>query len=161
MHNIHLTANYKTTKKSTSLSRRASKGTPIFDNEGKQDKPVPMEVDAMLAKVTALKEGEKDEASDGPESQHYDACGGRPQHQEEQTRSDHSSVTLDQIEKELMALEGFEGGKASKGGKGKGFKGYCNHCGIYGLRSNECWIKDQDVKAKGESWSNKGGGKGP
>ena len=32
----------------------------------------------------------------------------------------HSSVTLDQIEKELMVLEGNKGGKASKGGKGKG-----------------------------------------
>ena len=44
-------------------------------------------------------------ASDGQESHLYDACGGRPQHQEEETWSDHSSVTLDQIEKELMALK--------------------------------------------------------
>ena len=46
----------------------------------------------------------------------YDACGGRPQHQEEETLSDHSSVTLDQIEKELMELKGNKGGKSGKGG---------------------------------------------
>ena len=87
-------------QKSTSLSRRAAH----VDDKGKHDKPVPMEVDALLAKVTALKlgRGKKDEASDG-ESHHYDAWRGRPQHQEEETWSDHSSVTLDQIVKELMA----------------------------------------------------------
>ena len=154
---IHPTANYKTTKEyileQASLERDAH-----FDDEGNHDKPVPMEVDALLAKVTALREGrgECDEASDGKESHLYDSCGGRPQHQEEETWSDHSSVTLDQIEKELMALKGNKGGKGGKGGKGKGFQGYCNYCGKYGHRLNECWAKDQDMKAKGGSWSNKG-----
>ena len=76
-----------------------------------------MEVDALLAKVTALKEfrGEKDEASDGQNPHHHDACGGRPQHQE--SLVGHSGPNR---EKELMVLEGNKGGKASKGGKGKG-----------------------------------------
>ena len=52
---IHPTANYKTTEEyileQASLERDAH-----FDDKGKHDKPVPMEVDALLAKVTALKE---------------------------------------------------------------------------------------------------------
>ena len=38
-----------------------------FDDKGRYDQPVLMEVDALLAKVAALKEGrgEKDEVSDG------------------------------------------------------------------------------------------------
>ena len=47
-----------------------------------------------------------------------DACGGRPKHQEEETWSDHSSVTLDQHEKELVALKGNKGEIGGKGGKG-------------------------------------------
>ena len=116
-----------------------------------------MEIDALLAKVTALKEGrgEMDEARDGQESHLYDSFGGRPQHQEEDIWKDHSSVTFDQIEKELMALKGNKVGKGGKGRKGKGFQGYCNYSGKYGHRLNECWVKDQDMKAKGGSWSNK------
>ena len=103
---FHPTANCKTTKEYI-LEQASLKRDAHFDDKGKQDKLVPMEVDALIAKVTALKEGrgEKDEAKDGQESHLYDACGGRPQHQEEETWSDHSSVTLDQIEKELMALK--------------------------------------------------------
>ena len=60
-----------------------------------------------------------------------------------------------------MALKANEGGKGGKRGKGKGFQGNCHYCGKSVHRLNECWVKDQDVKAKGGSWSNKGGGKGP
>ena len=116
-----------------------------------------MEIDALLAKVTALKEGrgEMDEARDGQESHLYDSFGGRPQHQEEEIWRYHSSVTFDQIEKELMALKGNKVGKGGKGRKGKGFQGYCNYSEKYGHRLNECWVKDKDMKAKGGSWSNK------
>ena len=63
---IHSTVNYKTTEEynleQASLEREAH-----ADDRGKHDKLVPMEVDALFAKVISLKEGsgEKDEASDG------------------------------------------------------------------------------------------------
>ena len=63
---IHPTVRYKTTEEfyleQASLEREAH-----VDDRGKHDKLVPMEVDALLAKVISLKEcsGEKDEASDG------------------------------------------------------------------------------------------------
>ena len=74
----------RTTRRRNILEHASLKRDAHFDDKGKHDKLVPMEVDALLAKVTALKEfrGEKDEASDGQESHHHDACGGRPQHQE-------------------------------------------------------------------------------
>ena len=101
--------------RTTRLHNSTSLREAHFDDEGKHDKPVHMEVDALLAKVTVLKEGrgEKDAATDGQESHLCDACEGRPQHQEEETWSAHSSVTLDQIEKELMALKGNKRGKCS------------------------------------------------
>ena len=75
---IHSTAKYKTTKEYI-LEQAILKRDAHYDDKGKHDKPVPMEVDALLAKVTALKEGrgEKDEASDGPEFHHYDVCGAQ------------------------------------------------------------------------------------
>ena len=75
---IHSTAKYKTTKEYI-LEQAILKRDVHYDDKGKHDKPVPMEVDALLAKVTALKEGrgEKDEASDGPEFHHYDVCGAQ------------------------------------------------------------------------------------
>ena len=82
---VHPTTNYKATKEYI-LEQASLKRDAHFDDRGKHNKPVPMEVDALLAKVTALMEGrgEKDEACDGQESHLYDACGGRPQHQEEE-----------------------------------------------------------------------------
>ena len=52
---IHSTANYRTTKEYI-LEKASLERDAHFDVKGKQDKPVPMEVDALLAKVTALKE---------------------------------------------------------------------------------------------------------
>ena len=31
----------------------------------------------------------------------------------------------------------------------RGFQGNCNCCGTLGHHLNECWLKDQDMKAKG------------
>ena len=74
-------------------------------DKAKHDKPVPMEVDALLAKVTALMEGRNEgcEASEihGTETDFFGSCGGRSQHQEEETWSDHSSVTFDKVEQGL------------------------------------------------------------
>ena len=153
---VHPTANFFLEQ--ASLRRDAH-----FDDKGKQDKPVPMEVDALLAKVSALKDvrGAGDEAG-GIEEHVHESCQGGSQRQEEEAWTDNTSSTLDQIERELMALEANKGGKGGKGGKGrKGFQGNCNYCGKYGHRLNECWVKDQDMKDKGGGpWTQKGGGKG-
>ena len=85
----------------------------------------------------------------------YDTCGGRLQHQEEETSSDlgHSGPSP-------MALEENKGRKGGTGGeKQKGFQGYC--CGKCCHRLDECWVKDRDMKANGGSWSNTGGRKEP
>ena len=154
---VHPTAKYKATKEYI-LENASLKRDAHFDDKGKHDKPVPVEVDALLTKVSALKDarGVGDEVAYG-----HDSCEGGSHRQEEEAWTDHTSDTLDQIERELMALKANKGGKGGKGGKGKGFQGNCNYCGKYGHRLNECWVKDQDMKAKGGSWSNKGGGKGP
>ena len=52
-----------------------------------------------------------------------ETCGGQRQRHEE-TWSDRTSVTLDQIEKELMALKVNMGGKGGNGGYV--FQEYCN-----------------------------------
>ena len=121
-----------------------------------------MEVDELLAEVSALKDarGVGDEAG-GTEPRGHDSCEGGSHRQEEEAWTDYTSNTLDQIERELMALKANKRGKGGKGGKGEGFQGNCNYCGKYGHRLNGCWAKDQDMKAKGGSWSNKGGGNGP
>ena len=73
-----------------------------FDDNAKRDKPVPTKVDALLAKVTALKEarGESGEASEvhGTDPQFRETRGGESQRQEKETWSDPTSITLDQIE---------------------------------------------------------------
>ena len=147
---VHPTANYKATKEY--ISEHASlRRDAHFDDKGKQDKSVPKEVDALLAKVSALKyaRGPGDEAG-GIEAHVHDSCEGGSQREEEEAWTDNTSSTLDQIERELMALKANKGGKGGKGGRGgKGFQGNCNYCGKYGHRLNECWVKDQDMKAKG------------
>ena len=65
----------------------------------------------------------------------HDYCEGGSHRQEEEAWTDHTSNTLDQIEKELMALKANRGGQ---GGKGKEFQGNCNCCGKYGHRLNVC-----------------------
>ena len=52
---VHATANYKATKEYI-LEQASLKRNAHFDDKGKHDKPVPMEVDALLAKVSALKD---------------------------------------------------------------------------------------------------------
>ena len=158
---VHPTANYKATKEyileQASLERDAH-----LDDKGEHDKPVFIEVDALLAKIRALMDarGVGDEAG-GTEPHGHDYCEGGSHRQEEEAWTDHTSDTLDQIERELMALKANKGGKEGKGGKGKGFQGNCNYCGKYGHRLNEFRVKDQNMKAKGGSWSSKGGGKRP
>ena len=159
---VHPTANYKATKEYI-LEQASLRRDAHFDDKGKQDKPVPMEVDALLAKVSALKDarGAGDEAG-GIEPHIHDSCEEGSQRQEEEAWTDHTSNTLDQIDRELMALKANKEGKDGKGGKGrKGFQGNCNYFGKYGQRLNERWAKDQDMKAKGGGpWTQKGGGKG-
>ena len=60
---VHPTANDRATKEHF-LERASLKRDAHFDDKGKQDKPVLMEVDALLAKVSALKDtrGAGDEA---------------------------------------------------------------------------------------------------
>ena len=62
---VHPTANDRATKEYF-LEQASLKRDAHFDDKGKQDKPVPMEVDALLAKVSALKDarGAGDEAGD-------------------------------------------------------------------------------------------------
>ena len=52
---VHPTANYKATKEHI-LEQASVRRHVHFDDKGKQDKPVPMEVDALLAKVSTLKD---------------------------------------------------------------------------------------------------------
>ena len=84
-----------------------------FDDKGKHDKLVPLEVDALLAKVSTLKDarGVGDEAG-GTEYHGHDSCEGGSHGQKEGAWTDHASNTLDQIARELMTL------KVNKGGKG-------------------------------------------
>ena len=54
----------------------------------------------------------------------HDSSGGRFQRQEEEAWTDLTSNTLDEIERELMALKVNKEGKGGKCGKGgKGFQG--------------------------------------
>ena len=86
-----------------------------------------MEVDALLAKVQEMKEGQDNDEHHGAEKEEHEdqPQGGRQ---------------LEEIEQELMALKGFgkgygkggkgSGGKGENGGKkGGGFQGWCHHCG--------------------------------
>ena len=82
-----------------------------------------MEVDALLAKVSALKEAPGVGDEPGETERHgHDYCEGGSHRQEEEAWTDHTSNTLDQIERELMALKANKVGKGGKRGKGKGFK---------------------------------------
>ena len=116
---VHTSANCKATKEYI-LEQASLKRDAHFDDKGKHDKPVPVEVDALLAKVSALKDarGVGDEAG-GTEPHGHDSCEGGSHRQEEEAWTDHTSDTLDQIERELMALKANKGGKGGKGGKGK------------------------------------------
>ena len=60
---VHPTANYKATKEYI-LEQASLKRDAHFDDEGKHNKLVPMEIDALLAKVSALNDarGVGDEA---------------------------------------------------------------------------------------------------
>ena len=57
--------------------------------KGNRDKPVPTEADALLAKVSALKDA-RDEAG-GIEPHFHDSRGGGSQRQDEEAWSDHTS----------------------------------------------------------------------
>ena len=61
---IHPTAKYKITKEYI-LEQASLKRDAHFDDKAKLDKPSPMEVDALLAKVTALKESKGDGGEGG------------------------------------------------------------------------------------------------
>ena len=112
-----------------------------FDDD-KKDKPTPMDVDALLAKIQEMKDGGEGEEEEGEGRNEYQEVAG---------------PSLEDIEHELLALKGQKGGKGGKGEKGKGgFDGYCNHCGKYGHRLNQCWEKDKEMK---ENEAAKGGGK--
>ena len=92
---VHTTANYKATKECI-LEQASIKRDAHFDDKRKHDKPVPMEVDALLAKVSALKDarGVGDEAG-GTESHGHDHWEGGSHRQEEEAWTDHTSNTLD------------------------------------------------------------------
>ena len=68
--------------------------------KGKHVKFVTMEVDAFLAKGSALKDVRNvgDEVG-GTEPLGHDSCEGGSHRQEKETWTDHTSNTLDQIEK--------------------------------------------------------------
>ena len=87
--------------------------------KGNRDKPVPTEADALLAKVSALKDarGEGDEAG-GIEPHFHDSRGGGSQRQDEEAWSDHTSNTLDQTERKLMALKANKEGKEEREERG-------------------------------------------
>ena len=55
---VHPTANYKATKEYI-LEQASLKGDAHFDDKGKQDKLVFVEVDALLAKVSAFKDARR------------------------------------------------------------------------------------------------------
>ena len=103
---IHPTASYKTTKMYV-LEQANLKKHAHFE-ERQSDKPVPMEVDVLLAKIAEMKGGMEDgdqggDAGDGGgEAQGEDAQGGR---------------TLEDIEKDLLALKGIGKGGKDRGGK--------------------------------------------
>ena len=73
---VHTTANYKATKEYI-LEQASLKRDAHYDDKGKHDKPVPMEVVALLGKVSALKDarGVGDEAA-GTEPHGHDSCEG-------------------------------------------------------------------------------------
>ena len=102
---VHPTAKYKATKEEI-LEKASLKRDAHFDDNGKQDKPVLMEVDALLAEVSALKDarGVGDEAG-GTEPHGHDSCEGGSHRQEEEAWTDYTSNTLDQMERALMALK--------------------------------------------------------
>ena len=56
---VYPTANYKATKEYF-LEQASLKRDAHFDDKGRQDKPVPLEVDALLAKVSTLKDAQSD-----------------------------------------------------------------------------------------------------
>ena len=53
----------------------------------------------------------------GIEAHVHESCEGGSQRQEEEAWTDNTSSTLDQIERELMALKANKGGKGGKGGR--------------------------------------------
>ena len=78
---VHPTANCKANKECV-LEQASLKKDAQFDVKGKQDKPVPMEVDALLAKASALKDARGDgDGAGGIEPQFHDSCEGGSQRQ--------------------------------------------------------------------------------
>ena len=121
---IHPSANYKTTK--AYIMEQASLKKDAHFEEPSKTKPVPMEVDVLLAKVQALKDEEGGEVQDPATSAHtHHECGHQCGHQAGERSgwedTPHgASNALEQIEQELMALKGQKGGKAK--GKGGSFR---------------------------------------
>ena len=68
------------------------------------------EVDALLAKVSALKDARVAGAEAYGIEPHVHDSGEGSLRQEEEAWTDHTSNTLDQIERELMALKANKGG---------------------------------------------------
>ena len=124
---IHPTANCKTTREYI-LEQASLKRDAHSDDKGKHDKPVPMEVDALLAKVTAPKEGRGEKRTKRVADKNPTftiLVEDDPNTKKRKTRRS----LWTKSGKELMALTGNQGGKGGKGGKGKGFQGYCNYWG--------------------------------
>ena len=72
------------------------------------------EADALLAKVNAKKDARRDgDEARGTEPHFHDSCGGGSLRREEEAWTDHTSDTLYQIKRELMALKA-KGGKDGK-----------------------------------------------
>ena len=110
---IHPTASYVKTKEyimeQINLKRHCHFEDKDNNKDKDKDKPVPMDVDALLAKIYELKAGKEEGAEGGEEG-----TGGK----EDQGGAGEEGTTLEDIERELLALKGY-----GKGGKGKGGKG--------------------------------------
>ena len=111
-----------------------------------------MEVDALLANASALKDarGDGDEAG-GTEPHFHDSCGGDLS----DAGTDRTSRTLDQIEREVMALKDEKVEMEERVPRTLQLLWKIRH------RLSECWLKDHDIKAKGGGlWSQQAGGRG-
>ena len=116
---VHPTANYAAAKEYI-LEQASLKRDAHFDDEGKQDKPSLMEVDALLVKVRALKDARGDGDETGGTEPHFrDSREGGSQRHEEEAWTYFTSNTLDQIERELMAFEGQQRTKRRERWKGR------------------------------------------
>ena len=162
---LHAASKFNATKEYVLEQARIRKEAHFEDPAAAKSKPTPMEVDALLAKVEALKGEHREQPEEAPTADQWSGTGGdgvgSSSGGDGEAAGMQQSRTLEQIEAELLALKGGKGGKAK--GKGKGqFPGNCHHCGKYGHRQSECWQKDQEMKGKGgksKGASQKGDGK--